>query len=235
VVHPSAAGIATRTRSPTCKASASDGPAASRWARAVRTAREGDARLVREGARARRRDDEGAIAALVALLLGLRASEIVGLRVADLDDDEDAGDLLWIPCSKTPAGRRTLEVPAELRPLLIACAEDKTPNRYLFECEREQDAIGKPHLRDWVLDQVHRVCDAAKVPRVTAHALRGQLATLTAERGLAGHLIAATLGHEDVRTTMTAYAKPGSAAAGARARGWQVLNGGVQVRPKSAK
>jgi integrase len=180
-------------------------------------------------------DDEGAIAALVALLLGLRASEIVGLRVADLDDEEDAGDLLWIPCSKTPAGRRTLEVPAELRPFLIACAEDKKPNRWLFECEREQDPIGKPHLRDWVLDQVHRVCDAAGVPRVTAHALRGQLATLTAERGLAGHLIAATLGHEDVRTTMTAYAKPGSAAAGARARGWQVLNGGVQVRPRSAK
>jgi len=33
----------------------------------------------------------------------------------------------------------------------------------------------------------------------------------TAERGLAGHLIAATLGHEDERTTMHAYAAPGSA------------------------
>jgi integrase len=180
-------------------------------------------------------DDQGAIAALVALLLGLRASEIVSRRVADLDDDEAAGDLLWIPCSKTPAGRRTLEVPAVLRPLLLVCAEGKTPDRYLFECEREQDAIGKPHLRDWVLDQVHRICDAAKVPRVTAHALRGLLATLTAQRGLAGHLIAATLGHEDERTTMTAYAAPGSAATGVNRRGLQVLNGGVQVRPKSAK
>jgi integrase len=55
-----------------------------------------------------------------------------------------------------------------------------------------------------VIDQVHRICDLAKLPRVTAHALRGLLATLTAERGLAGHLIAATLGHEDERTTMTA-------------------------------
>jgi integrase len=140
-------------------------------------------------------------------------------KVADLDDDEAAGDLLWIPCSKTPAGRRTLEVPAVLRPLLIACAEDKTPDRYLFECEREQDAIGKPHRRDWVLDQVHRICDAAKVARVTAHAMRGQLATLTAERGLAGHLIAATLGHEDERTTMTAYARRARQAAGVNRRG----------------
>lgn len=180
-------------------------------------------------------DDQGAIAALVALLLGMRASEIVSRKVADLDDDEAPADLLWIPCSKTPAGRRTLEVPEELRPLLLACAEGKTPDRYLFECEREQDAFGKPHRRDWVLDQVHRICDEAKVPRVTAHAMRGLLATITAQRGLAGHLIAATLGHEDERTTMHAYAKPGSAQAGTNRAGLKVLNGGVQVRPKSAK
>jgi hypothetical protein len=36
--------------------------------------------------------------------------------------------------------------------------------------------------------------------------MRGLLATLTAERGLAGHLIAATLGHQDEKTTKTAYA-----------------------------
>jgi hypothetical protein len=38
------------------------------------------------------------------------------------------------------------------------------------------------------------------------------LATLKAERGLAGHLIAATLGHEDERTTMHAHAAPGAVA-----------------------
>jgi integrase len=162
-------------------------------------------------------DDQGAIAALVALLLGLRANEIVSRKVADLDDDEDAGDLLWIPCSKTPAGR------------------GKSSDRYLFECEREQDAIGKPHVRDWVLDQVHRICDAANVPRVTAHAMRGLLATLTAQRGLAGHMIAATLGHEDQRTTMTAYAAPGAAKQGTNRLGLKVLNGGVQVRRNAAK
>jgi hypothetical protein len=61
-----------------------------------------------------------------------------------------------------------------------------------------------------VIDQVHRACDLAAVPRVTAHAMRGLLATLTAERG-----IAATLGRQDERTTMHAYAAPGSAAAAA--------------------
>jgi integrase len=96
-------------------------------------------------------------------------------------------------------------------------------------------AAHKPHGRGWVIDQIQRICDAAEVPRVTAHAMRGLLATLTAERGMAGHLIAATLGHEDERATMHAYAAPGSAAAGDRRRGLVVLNGGVQVAGKSAK
>jgi integrase len=177
-------------------------------------------------------DDEGAIAALVALLLGMRASEIVSRKVADLDDDEAGGDLLWIPCAKTPAGVRTLEVPEVLRPYLLACAEGKAADRYLFECEREQDPIGKKHDRDWVRDQVHRICDEAKVPRVTAHAMRGQLATLARERGLAGHAVAAMLGHTSERMHETAYAQPGSAGVGDRRRGLKVLNGGVQVRKK---
>jgi integrase len=116
----------------------------------------------------------------------------------------------------------------------VACAKDKAPDRYLFEAEY-LNGESKAHWRDWIIGNVHRICDLAGVPKVTAHAMRGLLATLTAERGLAGHLIAATLGHEDVKTTMTAYARPGSAAAGAARLGLKVLNGGVQVRPKSAK
>lgn len=145
--------------------------------------------------------------------------------MADLDEDNAEGDLLWIPCSKTPAGRRTLEVPEVLRPYLLACCKDKAPDRYIFEAEL-RDGVSVPHWRDWILGNVHRVCDKASVPRVTAHALRGLLATITAERGLAGHLIAATLGHEDERTTMTAYAAPGAAKAGVNRRGLVVLSGG---------
>jgi hypothetical protein len=39
-------------------------------------------------------NDQGAIASLVALLLGMRASEIVSRKVADLDVDAEPGDLL---------------------------------------------------------------------------------------------------------------------------------------------
>lgn len=196
--------------------------------------------------------DEGATAALVALLLGMRASEITSRRVRDLDEDSAPGDLLWIPCAKTAAGRRTLEVPDVLRPLLMRCAQGKDRDAFLFQATREarnqkkapkdessveaakaaaeiEARDGRMHWRDWIRKNVRRICRLVKVPEVTAHSLRGLLATLTAQRGLAGHLIAATLGHEDERTTMTAYAEPGAAAAGAGRRGLVLLEGGLKV------
>jgi integrase len=169
------------------------------------------------------RGDEGSIAALVDLLLAMRPCEIVSRRVADVDEDEWPGDLLWIPCSKTPAGRRTLEVPVVLQPFLVRCCEGKRPDQYLFEADS-----GGPHWRDWVQNNVQRLCDLAEVPRVTAYYMRGQLATITSERGLAGHLLAAHLGHEDEKMAQQAYAAPGSAAKGVQRRGLAVLDGGLK-------
>lgn len=168
--------------------------------------------------------DQGAIAGLTALLLGMRAGEIVSRRVRDLDEDAAPGDLLWIPCSKTAAGRRTLEVPDVLRPHLLACAEGKAGDRHIFEL-----AVGQPHDNGWIRRQVHRICKAAGVPVVTAHAMRGLLATLASERGMAGHLIAATLGHESYENmTRKAYAAPGSHETGVNRRGLVVISGGAK-------
>ena len=173
--------------------------------------------LAREG-------DEGAVAGLMALLLGMRAGEIVSRIVGDLDEDGAPGDLLWIPCSKTPAGRRTLEVPDVLRPLLLKSAEGKDLTSPLIAWRDR-----KPHDHAWVIKQVRRICDAAGVPRVTAHAMRGLLATITTERGVAGHVIAATLGHESYEDmTLKSYAAPGSREASVSRRGLVVLNGGAK-------
>lgn len=180
--------------------------------------------------------DDGAVAALMALLLGMRASEIVGSRVAALDDVEAPGDTLWIACAKTPAGRRRLEVPDALRPLLLARADGRPEDAFLLASRSRGES--RPHRRTWVIAQVHRICDLAEVQRVTAHSLRGLLATLTAERGTAGHAIAQMLGHADLDTAQTArvhYAQPGAFEAGGRRRGLVVLNGGVQVSRKQAK
>ena len=55
--------------------------------------------------------EEGAVAAMLALLLGMRATENHQVG-GDLDDE---GRLLWIPETKTAAGRRTLQVPELVR------------------------------------------------------------------------------------------------------------------------
>ncbi len=89
----------------------------------------------------------------------------------DLDDD---GKLLWIPDSKTEAGRRTLQVPELLRPLLKGLAEGKSPEAKLFG----------HHWRDWVRKWVKRICEAAGVPKVTAHGMRGLHSTLAVENGV---------------------------------------------------
>jgi integrase len=120
---------------------------------------------------------------------------------------DDDGRLLWIPDSKTEAGKRTLEVPSVLRPHLRALAKGKDAQALLF---------GR-HWRDWVRKWVARICRAALVPEVSAHGMRGLHATLAMDAGVTGHVVAASLGHESVTTTKTSYARP-EAVAGARQR-----------------
>ena len=102
----------------------------------------------------------GAVAALVSLLMGLRATEIISREVRDLDD---RGTLLWIPSSKTEAGKRSVEVPEVLHSVLHRLANGRSPSDRLFG----------HHWRDWVRKWVRRICIEAGVPTVSAHAMRG--------------------------------------------------------------
>ena len=55
--------------------------------------------------------------------------------------------------------------------------------------------------RQWVLRAVKRCCEAAGVPVVTAHGLRGTHAKVAREVGVSGVLLAAAMGHESEMTT----------------------------------
>ena len=180
------------------RASGSAGREASRSASRADAARERGARLVREGGRARG---------------GRRRGSDRGTRRASARDASER-DLLRgsVPIS-TKTGRpeiccgsRAARPPQDVarsrsRRCFARCSSlrrrTSSAEAYLFESEH-----GKPHWRDWIIKNVRRICDYAEVPKVTAHAMRGLLATLTAERGSPADLIAATLGHEDERTTM---------------------------------
>jgi integrase len=148
--------------------------------------------------------EAGAVAAIVALLMGLRCSEIVSRVVRDLDD---SGRLLWIPDSKTEAGKRTVKVPAILHPHLQRLACDKLPTAYLFPGK-----VGGEPDRAWPRKWVKRLCKLSRVPVVTAHSMRGLHATLAIEAGATPDVVARSLGHESASMTLSAYAAPGSAA-----------------------
>jgi len=83
------------------------------------------------------------------------------------------------------------------------------------------------HWRDWPREWVRRICEAAKVPVVCAHSMRGLHSTLAMDAGVTGHVVAASLGHEQVSTTIESYAKPEAVAGARQRRALTVLAGGV--------
>jgi integrase len=165
--------------------------------------------------------EAGAIAALVTLVMGLRAGEVVSRVVRDLDDE---GRLLWIPDSKTAAGKRTLQVPDLLRTRLLELAEGKKADDLLFGY----------HDRNWPRKWVAKICKAAGVPRVTAHGMRGLHGTLAVETGITAHAVAAALGHESVTTTFQSYAKAGAGAGVRQQKVLTVLGGGRKEQGSAA-
>jgi integrase len=166
-------------------------------------------------------EEPGAIAAMMTLLMGMRCSEVISRVARDVDDE---GRLLWIPDSKTKAGRRTLQVPALLRPYLVALAEAKKPDELLFGY----------HDRAWPRSWVKRICEEADVPIVTAHGQRGLHSTLAVEAGITAHAVAQALGHESFKVTEQSYAKPVAVDRARAQRAWSVIDGG-RARPKKTE
>jgi len=83
--------------------------------------------------------DTGALAALCTLVLAMRCSEVVSIRVCDFDDAEAEWDTLHIPKSKTRKGVRALEIPVALRPLFHGQAMGKRPKDWLFYSGASKD------------------------------------------------------------------------------------------------
>lgn len=144
--------------------------------------------------------DPGAIAVLLALLLGLRSSEVLQRTVRDVDD---AGRVLWIAAGKTRNARRRLQVPELLQPLLGRLAAAGPPERRLF-CSPDGRAPGA----DFLWQRVRRYCDRAEVPRVCPHSLRGLHSTLALEAGATAGAVAAALGHGSFAVTARHYVDP---------------------------
>jgi len=156
-------------------------------------------------------------AAAMALLMGMRASEIANRQVRDVDDD---GRVLWIDRAKTRAGDRHLEVPEVLRDALIALCRDKDG--------KPREGTAKLFVgvdRHWVGYHVRRLCRVAKVPEVCPHGLRGTQSSIGAEAVSVQH-VAAALGHAGPAITRRHYLASGAEARGKGRAALKVLKGG---------
>ncbi len=182
-----------------------------------------EARKWRDEALRQAMKEPGAVAALCALVLGLRATEIVTRQVRDLDDQ---GRLLWVDdigdfTTKTAAGRRTVVVVPSIRPFLRRLAKGQQPDALLFGVDKR----GRPHTRSWVLWWVKRICEDVEVPVVGSHAMRGLLSTLARLRGLEVDVIADMLGHAGTEVTRRSYIDPRASARADQSASMRVLEG----------
>ncbi|MFO0573074.1 MAG: tyrosine-type recombinase/integrase [Polyangia bacterium] len=162
---------------------------------------------------------DGALAAYMALLLGLRPGEIVVRTVRDVDD---GGTMLRIRHAKTRAGDRDIVIPEVLRPLLAARCRGKAPDGLLFESHFD-DGEPTPYKVPWVRDNVRRICKRIGVPMVCAHSMRGKHSDLAVRAGVTPDVVAESVGHTSARVTMGHYAKPESLHAVQRERAAQRL------------
>jgi integrase len=143
-------------------------------------------------------NSDAGLAAAMALLLAMRASEITNRVARDVDD---GGRILWIERAKTRAGDRQLEIPEVLRPRLVALAANRAPGERLFG---DVD-------RHWLGYHVRRLCKAAKVPVVPPHGLRGTHSSISAQAVPVDH-VARALGHAGPQVTRQHYLAPGAEA-----------------------
>jgi integrase len=162
--------------------------------------------------------DTPAIAVAVVFLLGLRASEVATREVRDLDDD---GRLFVVPEAKSEDGKRRIEVPEVLRPLLLDLARNQLPTAPLF-----RKANGAPATRYWLAYHVERLHQVAGVPRVTPHGLRGTHMTIARAAGQSAVIVAASVGHAGTAVQDAHYVDGEAIAAVTRNQVLRVVRGG---------
>jgi integrase len=157
----------------------------------------------------------------IALTMGLRQGEILGLRWQDID--LEVADLrvskqlqrvdgkLQLVAPKTARSRRTLAVPASivssLREHRDRQEQEKTEegNRWVETGLVFTNAQGNPIDASLVSKQFHQHLERAGLAQRRFHDLRHSCATLLLVQGVAPRVVMEVLGHSQIAMTMNTY------------------------------
>ncbi len=130
---------------------------------------------------------------IVTLHTGMRKGEVFGLRWKDVDLMSGKIKISHSYDGPTKSGKpRTVPMSAVVEKIL---SNDYTIGSEDEHCFRRFD----PNLR------LEALCRLAKVPVISWHGLRHTFATLALESGVSPRLVASTLGHTRLSTTLDLY------------------------------
>ncbi len=160
--------------------------------------------------------ERGALGVAIALTMGLRASEVVGIMPRDIDSE---GTILHVQGTKTKNAKRPLQIPSLLQPWIA----DMMTSRGLFPGSHRAK-----HNAGWLRRQCKTMCKHAGISEFGPQNLRASHSTLAQEAGATGQLVAASLGHGDVSTTYRHYTADGTRESAQIKRVMGTLNPGVK-------
>lgn len=159
--------------------------------------------------------DEGALALLVELYLGLRSSEVLSLTVGACH-----GKTVWVNGTKTKNAKRKLELYGPVAELLARHCASRPESERVFAAN-----LPKQPSPNWTYKRLKKICGQLGIPSICPHSLRGLHSSLALEAGATTHHVAKALGHASFSTTERHYAKRESIEVGKAGRFVAALHG----------
>jgi len=167
------------------------------------------------------RDDRFEAVYAVALSLGLRQGEALGLRWQDIDLTEQRltvvhalqrvdGKLTLVE-PKTARSRRSIKVPAVIADILAKHRKRQFEDRLRAGARWQHSdlvfttTIGTPLEGTTVTHRFPHLLAAAGLPRIRFHDLRHSCASLLLAQGVSPRVVMETLGHSQISLTMNTY------------------------------
>ena len=160
-------------------------------------------------------------AVYLGLYLGLRRSEVVGLRWQDVDFENNVvhirntvvrfSTISEQEKTKSRASKRDLYLPSGLKQYLIAWKKRVDENRELFGSEfRDGTHVcqwpdGRPYNPDYVSSRFRTVLERNHLPIIRFHDLRHTAGSLLINKGQSVKQVQEFLGHEKASTTLDIY------------------------------
>lgn len=167
------------------------------------------------------KDTHLAIPVNLAVHLGLRREEIVGLRWKYVDFDNriihieevrtSAGSKVITKQPKTDKSRRSLHMSDDLFYLLSDHRAKHEEMKKMLGSEYDKSGYlychdnGKPYRVNSITEQFKNFLEKNELPRIRLHDLRHSFASVLHHEGVDLKLISETLGHSDIGTTNKIY------------------------------